>query len=126
MRRKVALGLVVAAIAAGGALAGVAISPAFTPPCPKATYSPDGNFSPLFCKIANPQALAFYGKLMPPLFRLGPTASPSQVLAAIRRSPYVTGPELCAAYKLAAFAEGWHFPGFGVALPMKNGGTANC
>ncbi len=118
--------LVVAAVVAGGAFAGVAASPTFRPRCPAATYSADGNFSPLFCKIANPQALMFYGKLMPPLFRLGPAASPTQVLAAIKRSPYVTGPELCAAYKLAAFAEGWHFAGLGTAFPMKNGGTATC
>ena len=80
MRGKVALGLVVAVVAAGGAFAGVAASPSFKPPCPAASYSPDGNFSPIFCKIANPQALAFYGKLMPPLFRLGPAASPSSSL----------------------------------------------
>jgi hypothetical protein len=126
VKGKVAVGLVAAAVAASGAFAGVAASPGFKPPCPAPTYSPDGNFSPLFCKIANPQALAFYGKLMPPLFRLGPTASPTQVLAAMKRSPYVTGPELCAAYHLAAFAEGWRFPGFSASLPMRNGATENC
>lgn len=118
--------LVVAAAAAAGALGGIAGSQAFKPSCPRGTYSPDGNFSPLFCTIANPQALVFYGHLMPPLFKLGPNASPNQVLAAIRRSPYVTGPELCQAYKLAAFAEGWRFASFGSQLPMKNGATANC
>lgn len=106
----------------------VTTSPAaLKPPCPHGHYSPDGNFAPLTCKIADPQALAFYGKLMPPLFRLGPYATPTQVLRAIRRSPYVTGPELCQAYKLAAFAEGWHFAyPFGAQLPMRNGGTATC
>ena len=119
--------LVIAAATAGGALGGTSGSGAFKPPCPRGTYSPDGNFSPLFCKIANPAALAFYGKLMPPLFKLGPGASPTQVLAAIKASPYVTGPELCQAFKLASFAEGWHFPGFAQqGLPMKNGGEATC
>jgi hypothetical protein len=124
--RRIVVTLVIAGGIAGGALAGISGSDAFKPSCARGTYSPDGNFSPLFCKIANPAALAFYGKLMPPLFKLGPEASPTQVLTAIKASPYVTGPELCQAFKLAAFAEGWRFPSFGHSLPMKNGGTAIC
>ena len=38
---------------------GAAASP-FVPACPHPTHSPDGNVTPLFCRIDNPVVLRFY------------------------------------------------------------------
>lgn len=82
----------------------------FVPPCPRPSYSVDGNVGPLFCTIDDPLALAFYEKLAPHLFALGPDASPLQVTAAARRDwGAATGQELCNAYALAQHRWGWSF-----------------
>ena len=84
---RVVVGFLVAAIAlAVGAVLGAAAtsvgqstqatavinradSSSFVPECPHPTYSPDGNVTPLFCKIDNPVALRFYRPIAPKLFR---------------------------------------------------------
>jgi hypothetical protein len=85
---------------------------AFVPACPRPVYSANGNVSPLFCQIDNPVALAFYQRLAPRLFALGPNATPDQVgtaLAAASTIQHATNLEACAAYQLAAWWRQWHF-----------------
>jgi len=83
----------------------------YVPPCPRGAYSADGNFSPLFCKIVNPRALKFYRTLAPHLFTLGPSASPQQVVTALRADKKrTTNPEICAAYLIVSWRWHWQFP----------------
>lgn len=87
-------------------------APAFVPACPRPVYSANGNVSPLFCQIDNPVALAFYERLAPRLFALGPGATPQQVgtaLTAATTLQHATSLEACAAYQLAAWWRQWHF-----------------
>jgi hypothetical protein len=97
------------------ALAHAAAAAPFVPACPHPTYSPDGNVTPLFCRIDNPVALRFYEKLAPKLFALGPNATPLQVQQAVTAAEKVTHatlPEACSAYKLAKYWRHWSFPSF--------------
>lgn len=114
-RRRLQAVLAVSAVTAALSLAAQsgASSPPFSPPCPRLTYSPDGNVSPLFCKIANPAALAFYGKLVPGVVNIGSNATPVQVDRAFQAAAraHITPPEACQAYKLFAYRWGWHFAG---------------
>jgi hypothetical protein len=96
-------------------------SPAFTPPCPHLTYSPDGNVSPLFCVIVNPDAWRFYDRVAPRMLALPRSASPGEVVAAAaadRSHSHATPPEECSAFKLWARATGFSAPGFLLYPPL--------
>lgn len=80
------------------------------PPCPSPQYSVDGNISPLFCKIDNPRAIAFYKPIFPRLFALGRDASPQQIYLALKRDEHhATIPEMCSAYALWQWRWHWRF-----------------
>jgi len=119
IRTAVACAVTAAIVVAGvGAYAVQASSPPFVPACPHPTYSADGNLTPLFCKIANPAALKWYGKIYPDLANIGPNATPPQVYAIFEKiaAAHVALGEACQAYKLFAYRWGWHFVGGAAAV----------
>ena len=63
----------------------------FVPACPPPTYGHDGDMAPLFCVIDNPLALRYYGRDAPHLFALGPSATPTQVVAALKQDQHTIG-----------------------------------
>lgn len=87
IRTAVACAVTAAIVVAGvGAYAVQAsTSTPFVPACPHPTYSADGNLTPIFCKIANPAALKWYGKIYPALADIGTNATPPQVYAIFKK-----------------------------------------
>lgn len=114
MLRAAAASLVIALILVGaGWAAGVTNvgAHALQPSCPQARYGVDGTMGPVFCVVDNPVALSYYAKLGKHLFALGPSASPDQVVSAIRADRgNSTLPILCETYRLADWREQWRFP----------------
>jgi hypothetical protein len=83
----------------------------FTPACPHASYSADGNMTPLFCVIDNPVALRYLAREGRHTFALGANATPGQVVNSVvaDRNSAGTIPILCSVYRLAAWREHWSF-----------------
>ena len=111
------LGVVVGVVGSAGVaslaasskrVAPVAEAAAFLPSCPHLSYGVDGTIAPLFCKIDNPAAIAYYKPRFPHLFALGPNASPEQVDAAMKRDRGSI-PTTCSAYVLWQWRWHWHF-----------------
>jgi hypothetical protein len=95
-------------------------------PCPHIQIGADGTAGPLFCPDGqpNPPVLAYYRKLHLRVFKLGPDATPPQVLHAMcfdLRQRSSTYPIETAAYELARKIKGWSF---GISPPqeMRDGG----
>jgi hypothetical protein len=63
---------------------------------------------PLFCVIDNPLALRYFAHLGRHTFALGPDASPTQVVNALKQD-YTTNPITCSVYRLAAWRNHWQF-----------------
>jgi hypothetical protein len=94
--------------------------------CPHIQIGADGTAGPLFCPDGqpNPPVLAYYRKLHLRVFKLGPDATPPQVLQAMcfdLRQRSSTYPIETAAYDLAQKIKGWSF---GISPPqeMRDGG----
>jgi outer membrane murein-binding lipoprotein Lpp len=79
------------------------------PRCPTPEYYADGGAGPLFCRSVDPVILAYYRKAYPPMFTLGPDATPQQVSAVVQHHPS-TLPIECSAFMLARAINGWRFP----------------
>lgn len=78
------------------------------PGCPPPVYGADGTMGPILCQAVNPLAVAYYKKIYPGLFTLGPNASPASVDSVLSASP-TTLPIECAAYTLAKQINQWTF-----------------
>jgi hypothetical protein len=80
--------------------------------CPHIGYGADGTAGPLFCSDGqpNPPVLAYYRGMHLLVLKLGPDATPSQVLRAMCSDvPKCSFPIETDAYDLAQRTEGWSF-----------------
>ena len=104
--------LVCVSVGWGQHAGGSAARAPFVPACPQPVYGHDGDMAPLFCVIDNPLALRYFGMATPHLFALGPSASLTQVGAALKKDRHALvtdSPFMCSAYRLAAWREHWSF-----------------
>ena len=108
----------------GGAAGGAAHGVLFVPSCPHASFGADGNMGPLFCVIDDPAALRYFGAMGRRTLAVGPSASPTQVAAALTadRQKAVTGPILCSIFRLAAWRNHWRF----AVSPANDAGIGWC
>ena len=112
--------ITLAVVAATGAIASSSTS-SFAPPCPHPVYGADGTMGPLFCVIDNPLALRYYAASGRHTFALGPDATPTQVVAALKKD-FSTLPITCSVYRLAAWRNHWSFgvsPALQLAAELK-------
>jgi len=89
----------------------VAQTEAVVPRCQQSRYGANGNMSPLFCIVDNPEALRYFSPMAKLTFALGPDATSSEVINALAGDYQHggTGPILCSIYRLAAWRNHWAF-----------------
>jgi hypothetical protein len=118
MKALLAAAFTAVLLVSGGAASVLVTNATYGPKCPKLTYSPDGNVTPLFCKIANPAAVAFYEKLVPGSTSFTSGSPPWQVARAFEAAAraHITPPEACQAYRVFAYRWGWRFTGGSAAV----------